>query len=234
MYGVITGGTRGLGLDAAEELAKDGYSHLILTYNSNTEKAEAAKKKIQDQYNVEVFLTKGDVSKESTVDAIFESVEANFGNKLNAFVHNAGAAIGVTSVPASEEAQKAAESYKNGIGTGSFEDFSTYDYFQNIYPKFFIRCVEKAMKLMEPGKGFILAISTYGSNCMQTPKPGYAITAQAKGCMELMVSDSRLCVYFISFNFSKIEWFFRALYTKESNTHWKIAAMRESSFALPH
>ena len=188
MYGIITGGTRGLGFDSAEELAKNGYTHLILTYNSNTERAEKTKKTLEEKYGISVFLVKGDLVLPEAVDAIFDCVEKNFGNKLNALVHNAGAAVGVTSVAESEAAKKAAASYKKSIGYGEFDDFSTYDYYQDIYPKCFIRMVEKSIKIMEDGKGYILAISTYGSNCIQTPKPGYAITAQAKGGLELLVS----------------------------------------------
>jgi len=189
MYGIITGGTRGLGFDAAEELAKDGYTHLILTYNSNTERATKSKKVLEEKYGISVFLVKGDLVQPEAVDAIFECVEKNFGNKLNTLVHNAGAAIGVTSIAETDEAKKAAASYKKTIGSGEFDDFSAYDYFQDIYPKCFIRMVERSIKIMEDGKGYILAISTYGSNCIQTPKPGYAITAQAKGGLELLVSN---------------------------------------------
>ncbi|EDO46471.1 predicted protein [Nematostella vectensis] len=187
MYGVITGGTRGLGFNVAEEMAKEGYSGLILTFNSNVEAANKAKQELESKYDVKVFLLKGDIGEESTVDEIFHCVEQNFGNKLNAFVHNAGAAVGITSGAETDNAKKAAESYSLNIGSGDFRNFSTYDYFQNIYPKCFIRCVERAVKIMEDGMGYIVAVSTYGSNVLQTPKPGYAITAQAKGCMELLV-----------------------------------------------
>ena len=188
MFGIITGGTRGLGFDAAKELASNGYSHLILTYNANTERAEQAKKTLEDKHGVQVFVVKGDLVKPEAVDAIFDCVEKNFGNKLNALVHNAGAAIGLSSVAETEAAKKAAASYKETIASGKFDDFATYDYFQEIYPKCFIRMVERAIKIMEDGKGYILAVSTYGSNCMQTVKPGYAITTQAKGGLELLVS----------------------------------------------
>lgn len=188
MYAIITGGTRGLGLDAAEDLANNGYTHLILTYNSNTERAEQSRRALEEKYGISVFLVKGDLVFPQTVDAIFDCVQKNFGNKLNALVHNAGAAVGVTSRAESDAAKRAAASYKKTIGSGEFDDFATYDYFQDIYPKCFIRMVEKAVKIMEDGKGYILAVSTYGCNCTQTVKPGYAITTQAKGGMEIMVS----------------------------------------------
>lgn len=189
MKGIITGGTRGLGLNLAEEMAKEGYTDLILTYNSNDEAAQKAKTNLEKDYNVRVSVLKGDIGQESTIDEIFKCAEEKFG-KLNAFVHNAGSVIGVTSSAETDDAKKAAQSYNDKIGLGAFNNFSTYDYYQNIYPKCFIRCVEQAVKMMEDGKGYIIAVSTYGSNVLQTPKPGYAITAQAKGCMELLVSFS--------------------------------------------
>lgn len=176
-----------MGLNIAEEMAREGYTHLILTYNSNDEAAQKAKTLLESKYDVKIFVLKGDIGQESTVDEIFKCAEENFGT-LNAFVHNAGAAVGITSGAETEDAKKAAQSYKDTIGSGLFKNFSTYDYFQNIYPKCFIRCVEQAVKIMEDGKGYVIAVSTYGSNVLQTPKPGYAITAQAKGCMELLVS----------------------------------------------
>jgi NAD(P)-dependent dehydrogenase (short-subunit alcohol dehydrogenase family) len=194
MKGIITGGTRGLGYNIAEEMAKEGYTHLILTFNSNVEAAEKATTSLESKYDVKIFVLKGDIGEESTVDQLFKCVEENFGNQLNAFVHNAGAAVGITSGAETDDAKKAAQSYKDTIGSGDFKNFSTYDYFQNIYPKCFIRCVEQAVKIMEDGKGYIIAVSTYGSNVLQTPKPGYAITAQAKGCMELLVS----CLHYFS------------------------------------
>ncbi|KXJ22033.1 uncharacterized protein LOC110253041 [Exaiptasia diaphana] len=187
MKGIITGGTRGLGFNIAEDMAKEGYTHLILTYNSNDEAAQNAKTALESKYPVKVSVLKGDIGQETTIDEIFEHAKEAFDGVLNAFVHNAGAAVGITSGAETEDARKAAQSYKDNIGSGEFKNFSTYDYFQNIYPKCFIRCVEQAVKMMEDGKGFIIAVSTYGSNVLQTPKPGYAITAQAKGCMELLV-----------------------------------------------
>ena len=187
MYGIITGGTRGLGFDAAEELARDGFTHLILTYNSNTERAEKSKKTLEEKHGISVFLVKGDLVQPEAVDAIFDCVEKNFGNKLNALVSNAGAIVGVTSTPESEAAKKAAESYHKTIGSGEFNDFSAYDYLQDIYPKCFIRLVEKSIKIMEDGKGYILAVSAPGANVTRTPNVAYAVPNLAKGGVELLV-----------------------------------------------
>lgn len=158
MNAIVTGGTRSLGYCVAEEFVKDGYTHIILTYNSNTERAEKSKKTLEENYGISVFLVKGDLAQPEAVDAIFDCVEMNFGNKLNALVSNAGAIVGVTSTPESDTAKKAARSYHKTIGSGKFDDFSAYDYLHDIYPKCFIRLVEKSVKIMEDGKGYILAV----------------------------------------------------------------------------
>ena len=189
MYAIVTGGTRSLGYCVAEELAKDGYTHIILTYNSNTERAEKSKKALEENYGTSVFLVKGDLAQPEAVDAIFDCVEKNFGNKLNALVSNAGAVVGVTSTPESEAAKKAAGSYHKSIGSGEFDDFSAYDYLQDIYPKCFIRLVEKSIKIMEDGKGYILAVSAPGANVTATASNlAYAVPNVAKGGIELLVS----------------------------------------------
>ena len=187
MYAIITGGTRSLGFCIAEELAKNGYTHLILTYNSNTERAEKSKNTLEEKHGISVFLVKGDLAQPETVDAIFDCVEKNFGNKLNALVSNAGAVVGVTSTPENEAAKKAAASYQKIIGSGDFDDFSAYDYLQDIYPKCFIRMVEKSIKIMEDGKGYIVGVSAPGANVTRTPNVPYAIPNLAKGGLELLV-----------------------------------------------
>ena len=193
MYAIITGGTRSLGFCSAEELAKDGYTHLILTYYSNTERAEKSKKTLEEKYGISVFLVKGDLVQPETVDAIFDCVEKNFGNKLNALVCNAGVILGVSSAPQNEEAKKAAASYQKSIGSGDFDDFSAYDYLQNIYPKCFIRMVEKSIKILEDGKGHILAVSAPGANVTRTPVDlSFAIPTVAKGSIEILVSLKKI------------------------------------------
>ncbi|KAL9974482.1 hypothetical protein ACROYT_G011518 [Oculina patagonica] len=187
MFAIITGGIRGLGFDTAEELAKNGYTHLILTYYSNTERAEKSKKTLEENYGISVFLVKGDLVQPETVDAIFDCVEKNFGNKLNALVCNAGVILGVTSKPEDEAAKKAAASYQKTIGSGGFDDFAAFDYLQNLYPKCFIRMVEKSIKIMEDNKGYIVGVSAPGANITRTPNLPYAIPTLAKGSIELLV-----------------------------------------------
>jgi len=180
--GLITGGTRGIGFAIAIELAKSGYN-LILGFNSDQTRAEKAKSILVEQYGVEIYTVKGDVADESTIDAYFETVK-QCGNKLTAFVHNAGLQLGITTEAASDKAKQVMNSKSNE--NTEMMDFSSYDYYQQVYPKCFITCAEKAIKLMEDGKGYIISISSVGCNTTMTPRLGYEIPGQAKCVMEFL------------------------------------------------
>ncbi|EDO28931.1 predicted protein, partial [Nematostella vectensis] len=187
-YALVTGGTRGIGLAISHKLAKNGY-YLILGYNANDERAEKAKSELESKYNVRVFTVKGDVAEDSTINAFFESIKANFDNKLNAFVHNAGLQVGLTTDATSEASITAL--HKPGFSTfgkGSEDalDFNMYDYYQSVYPKCFVRCVERALPLMPDGEGYIVAISSPGCNATSRPLPRYQ-PGHAKAVLEHMV-----------------------------------------------
>ncbi|XP_077991013.1 enoyl-[acyl-carrier-protein] reductase [NADPH] FabL-like [Glandiceps talaboti] len=166
----------------AQKLAADEFN-LILGYNANDDAALASKANLESRYGVQIYTVKGDVAEEATITAIFECVEKHFGGKLHAFVHNAGLYLGFTTKPESDQAKKAA-----GYPTGHLDgNFAQWDYYQNVYPKCFLKCVAKCMEYMEDGKGRIVAISTPGCNVCQTPRPGSFITGQAKASMEFFV-----------------------------------------------
>ena len=182
---IVTGGTRGIGFGIAQKLAEDGYN-LILGFNTNEESASTAKAIIESTYQVKVYTVKGDVAQESTVERLFQSVEDNFQGKLKALVHNAGLYVGMTTPPASSEAQLAANSQRQLFGDGSLTSLAQYDYYQNVYPKCFIRCIEKAVNYMENGNGYIVATSSPGCNTNQTPKLAYIMPGQAKAVVEFL------------------------------------------------
>ncbi|XP_070555090.1 enoyl-[acyl-carrier-protein] reductase [NADPH] FabL-like [Ptychodera flava] len=180
--GVVTGGTRGIGFAIARKLAENGHN-LVLGYNSNDDAASEAKKALEEEFGVQVYTVKGDLAEEKTIETIFEVVETRFGGKLNAFVHNAGLYVGLTTQPESEQAKIAAKAL-NGEREGNF---AQWDYYQNVYPKCFLRCVDKCVKYMAEDGGHIVAISTPGCNACQTPRLGSYITGQAKASMEFFV-----------------------------------------------
>lgn len=142
---IVTGGTRGIGWGISQQLARDGYS-LILGFNTNEEAASTAKATLESTYGVKVHTVKGDVAEESTIETIFKCVEDNFEGKLTAFVHNSGLHVGLTTAPEASQAILAAKLPAQLLGNGNFTNFEQYDYYQNVYPKCFIRCVERAIK----------------------------------------------------------------------------------------
>ncbi len=79
---LITGGTRGLGKEIAKVFANKGYT-LYLNYFNNDDEAFKTKNEIIEEYQVEVNLLKGDISKEEVVNS-FKI------NDLDVLVCNAG------------------------------------------------------------------------------------------------------------------------------------------------
>ena len=183
--GIVTGGTRGIGFGISEQLAANGYN-LIIGYNSNEEAATKTKKTLESNYGIKVYTIAGDVAKAETVDKFFECLEQNFSGKLTALVHNAGLYLGMTTAVASEEAELAADAQRQLLGDGNLTSLAQYEYYQNVYPKCFIRCVEKAVKYMEDGKGYIVATSSPGCNISQTPKLSYIMPGTGKTVVEFL------------------------------------------------
>ena len=183
---IVTGGTRGIGGGVAHHLASAHYD-LILGYNTNTEAAEETKKHLQEEHGVKVRLVQGDVALPETVNKLFACFEKEFsGQHLTALVHNAGLYVGLTTPPASDEATKASASTQRILGDGTFDDFSKFDYYQQVYPKCFVRLVEGGMKHMHAG-GSIVTVSSPGCNANQTPKLTYMLPGQAKASLEYLV-----------------------------------------------
>ncbi|XP_035694234.1 3-oxoacyl-[acyl-carrier-protein] reductase FabG-like [Branchiostoma floridae] len=171
---LVTGGTRGIGYGIAEELASAGYD-LVLGYQKNQERAQDAKGHLEGTYKVRVFLVGGTTEEEATVDAYFACIDENFGGKLTALVHNAGA-------------------YYGGIAPGKpddngswFQGWEAYEYYQGMYPKCFIRLVEKAVTRMEDERGYIVAVSSPGCNNNQSPFLSYLMPGISKSSMEYLV-----------------------------------------------
>lgn len=85
---LITGGTKGIGLAAAQELAADGYN-LILTYNSDADAAKNAKEKILKTSDIEIELFQLDISNLSSVDNLKNYIAEN-NIQLSGIIFNAG------------------------------------------------------------------------------------------------------------------------------------------------
>ena len=183
---IVTGGTRGIGRGIAEHLARAGYD-LILGYNSNTSAADTTKSALESSHGVKVVTVGGDVAEQATIDRLFRCLETEFqGQELGALVHNAGLYVGKTTRPDSDKAAAATASSKHMLGDGNFDNFDQYDYYQNVYPKCFVRLVEGAAAHMREG-GHIVATSSPGCNNNQTTKLQYMLPGQAKAGLEYLV-----------------------------------------------
>ncbi len=85
---LITGGTKGIGFAAAQELASDGYN-LILTYHSDADVAEDAKNTILKTSHVEIELFQLDISDLTYIDKLNNYIIEN-SIQLSGIIFNAG------------------------------------------------------------------------------------------------------------------------------------------------
>ena len=66
---LITGGTKGIGKAVAFCLGKAGYD-LVLTYASDSEKAEQTRDGLQQQFGIKVSVLQADITKKESIDKI--------------------------------------------------------------------------------------------------------------------------------------------------------------------
>ncbi|MGM3307594.1 SDR family NAD(P)-dependent oxidoreductase [Anabaena sp. WFMT] len=166
---LVAGGTRGIGLAISRQLAREGFN-LILGYSSNHHAADLAKKELE-KHNIKVVTVAGDIKKTETVDTFFRVVEEQFNSQLTAFVHLAGYLIGAK-LP------------------GEFT-FEQYNEAQELYPKVFLRCMEKALSYMNDGEGRVVVMSGHG---VHDPGKVYAMLAPAKAALEVLAKHYALAL----------------------------------------
>src|SRR5438105_3684657 len=86
---LVTGGSRGIGLGIATQLAANGFNLAINGLRSEGEAAEALKK-LKD-FGHDVIYCRGNISSAAERENIFRQMEDHYG-KLNVLVNNAGIA----------------------------------------------------------------------------------------------------------------------------------------------
>lgn len=91
---LVTGSSRGIGAATVLEFAKKGYD-VVINYLSNEEKAEALKRKVEEEYHRKALVVKADVSNEESVKNMVEKTILEFGH-IDCLVNNAGIAIDTT------------------------------------------------------------------------------------------------------------------------------------------
>lgn len=88
---LITGASRGIGKAIAIELAKNGYN-LLINYNKSKEKAEKLAEVIKQEFNVEVFVCKADISKKREIDQLVDFAFSKY-RTVDILVNNAAICI---------------------------------------------------------------------------------------------------------------------------------------------
>lgn len=85
---LVTGGSRGLGLQIAKALAQEG-AHVALGYHRRQNEAEEAVASIRADYGVRAIAAGGDVAKAGDVDHLVSTVERQLG-EVAILINNAG------------------------------------------------------------------------------------------------------------------------------------------------
>lgn len=161
---IVTGGSRGLGKNAIEKLAKKGVD-VILTYHSQAEAAQAVVKSVQAQGGkaVALPLNTGDAR---TFDAFVAQVKTQLQHVWQ---------------------RETFDYLVNNAGVGLHEDFATtteeqFDLMMNVHLKGPFFLTQKLLPLMAEG-GRILNIS---SGLARFALPGSSAYAMMKGAIEVL------------------------------------------------
>jgi NAD(P)-dependent dehydrogenase (short-subunit alcohol dehydrogenase family) len=161
---LVTGGSRGLGKNMAISLAKKGL-HVILTYNSKKEEAQAVVKEIEQlgQKAAALQLNVGDVkSFDAFIKEVATTLKETFQTSTFDFlVNNAGIGIHAPFAATTEE---------------------QFDTLVNIHFKGVFFLTQKALALLANGGGIV----NISSGLARFSMPGYAAYAAMKGGMETL------------------------------------------------
>ena len=88
---LITGASRGIGLEVAKDLASHN-CNICINYNNSYKEAIELKREIEENYKIRVIIVKADISKEEEISNMVNEVINNFG-KIDILINNAGIAI---------------------------------------------------------------------------------------------------------------------------------------------
>ena len=120
---IVTGGSRGIGKAISTRFAKEGYN-VVINYYKNDEEANKLKAKLEKDYNAEVLLIKGDVSKDEDVKNLINETINRY-KTINVLVNNAGIAIDKPFL------EKTSEDFIKTLSTNLIGPFLTSKYAYN-------------------------------------------------------------------------------------------------------
>ncbi|WP_293305537.1 SDR family NAD(P)-dependent oxidoreductase [Pedobacter sp. UBA5917] len=161
---LVTGGSRGLGKNAALKIAAKGLG-VIITYQSKKEEAEETVNEIK-KLGVAAAALQLNVGDSKTFDTFFGEVKSVLKSVFNAekfdfLVNNAGIGIHASFADTTEE---------------------QFDALVNIHYKGAYFLTQKALPLLNDGSGII----NVSSGLARFATPGYAAYASMKGAMETL------------------------------------------------
>lgn len=153
---IVTGGSRGIGRQIAQQLAADGFA-VVVGYAGNKDAADQAVRAIEEAGGT-AYAARADVADETAVAALFDQAEATYGG-VDAVVHAAGR------MPLSPIAEL---------------DLAELDalYRTNIRGTFVVD--QQAARRLRPGG----ALVNLSSSVVGLAFPGYGAYAASKGAVE--------------------------------------------------
>ena len=155
----VSGGTKGIGLAVAENLARQG-ANVVLNYFRSRQAANEAVEKIKG-YGVECYAHRANMGNHEQLPAIFEGIKERFG-KLDILISNAAL----------------------GLFTSIIEiDDKAWDLSMHTNARAFLNSVQLASPIM-PDHARVVALSSLGSIRYI---PGYAAIGVSKAAIENMV-----------------------------------------------
>lgn len=161
---LITGGSRGLGKNAALKIASKGID-VILTYQSKKEEAESTVEEIK-KLGVNAAALKLNVAESNTFDSFFSEVSSLLQSefrtdKFDFLINNAGIGVYASFAETTEE---------------------QFDSLVNIHFKGAFFLTQKALPLLNDGGGIV----NVSSGLARFATPGYSAYAAMKGGMETL------------------------------------------------
>ena len=156
---IITGGSRGIGRQAALRLAADGFD-VVLGYMSAHKQARETVEAIEKAGGRAIAVA-GDISEPQAATALFDAAETHFGG-VDVVVHAAGVMTALKPITAT--------------------DFEALDrvYAVNVRGSFLV-AQQAARRVREGG-----AILTFSTSAIALARPGYAVYTSSKAAVEAM------------------------------------------------